>query len=275
MALLGGGVAWAGAQYLLTGGANDGVTCTTTWQSVSGFDDRPDRYGGGHLSPDPIADCAVHAEATGKEPIVDPVAVYYQNRMVVGPRATVPLDAVPWNEWIQQQTSPNPPVRGNITRDDAAEWELERSLQDSVDGGESRCWDPKSARTFVQAELNRLGLTDWRIVDTAAEGSVGECAAVMSTVPGTIEVRAGFSEGSVTSEGGMTNALVAPLATGIPGQCLGLDEANQVAERFLAEQGIRTLVSVTLDEDASCTRVDAVVAGSISVYLYGPKTAQP
>ena len=96
--------------------------------------------------------------------------------LVVGPRAGRPADAVP--------VTPS---------EDARVFELERSFDDYVDGGLSRCLDETTGTRFAHAELDRLGLTGWTVTTREQDHRSGPCALLLVQKPGVVEVRTFFS----------------------------------------------------------------------------------
>lgn len=250
-AVCGGGVAWAAFSNFTawyTGGALDALTCVTIWHVPDGTQ-REDQYGGSQLTDDPIADCDTYAELTGKPRIVDPVATTYQNSLVVGPRQGMPADAVPITDL--------PKVR-----------ELERSLEDYVDGGLSRCFDTASGEQFVRAELARLGLTGLKIVTAEGDPPHGSCALLFVGAENEVHVRGHFTDDPDTDR-----ELVNTLRKEVASQCLSLSEAKAAVDQALSTAGQHEPTSVRLDPEARCTRIDLVMGGSLQVFLYGPETA--
>lgn len=273
VALLGGGTAWALSSYAAwyTGGALDGITCMTTWHDSFSVDQRSDQYGGPELSTDPVADCGRYAELTGKPPIDDPVAVRYEGAVVVGPRAGMPADAIPLDEWQPPAATPSgsvtPEPPRDVVRDPAKEMELTNSLEDQVDGGNSRCWSAETGQQFARAELDRLGLTDWQVTVRDQEVHEGACAFLFVQDPGTVEVRThGQDDPARTASG----AMAGDLRREITEQCLSLRGAERVVNRVLEEGGHHWPTSAQPDPRATCARVDLVYGGSQQVFLYGP-----
>lgn len=267
VALLGSGTAWAVAQTRFaawyTGDALDGVTCMTSWPAPGEVPNN--QYGGSPLSPDPIADCAQYAELTGNPPVEDPVVVIFRDLHVVGPRQGVPADAIPIEDWhpeVDPSGSPTP-IPESVERDPQQEFELDNSLDDAVDGGNSQCWKANSARSFARAELKRLGLSGWRVVTSDQEQSEGPCAGLFVPEPGTVEVRTHAQDGRVsTTAHEFRQAFV--------GRCLTLAEAEQTAKQLLASEPRRWVISKQIDASAKCSRVDFTDSENLTVFLYGP-----
>ena len=282
IALVGAGTAWAFSNYTAwyTGGALDGLTCMTTWHDPFTGDQRPDQYGGSELSTDPIADCDRYAELSGKARIVDPVAVRYQEAVVVGPRAGMPADAVPLDDWSPSVTpsdtaSPTPAESPKVvldpTRDAAKEMELENSLDDRVAGGNRRCWDAESGEQFARDELARLGLADWQTMVREQEPRAGNCAFLFVQEPGLVEVRTHGQDDPATTA---STSLANTLRREITEKCLSLSAAEQAVASVLDEGEHHWPTSAQVDPEAACARVDLVYGGSQQVFLYGPKTAR-
>lgn len=278
VAMLGGGTAWALSNYTIwySGGGLTDLTCVTSWHAPD-VDRRDDQYGGPELSTDPIADCERYAELTGKPRIVDPIAVRWDGARVVGPREGRPADAVPIAEWQPPTESPSssttpPAPPRDVVRDQAKEMELTSSLEDRVDGGNSRCWDADTGTAFAQAELDRLGLTGWEVTVEDQEILDGDCAFLfVPDPPGTIRVRTHSQDDPASTA---STDLASELRREIADKCLSLDEAQQVVDRLLGEDEHHWPTAIQTDPDASCTRVDLVYGGSQQVYLYGPETAK-
>lgn len=254
VAMLGGGAAWAYSNYAAwyTSGPLDGYTCMTTWAAVGDPGHTAEQYGGPAMTTDPVADCDSYADVTGKPRIVDPVAVRWQDSLVVGPRAGLPADAVPIG-----------------TTEDSRVFELEKSLEDYVDGGLSQCFDETTGTAFAHSELDRLGLADWTVKTTEQDAGPGQCALLLVPDPGVIEVRANFYSSSEFD----SSKLIPLLRSKIAEQCLSLPEAKAVVDDALADDH-HWATSTQVDPAAACTRVDLNVGGSIQVFLYGPETAQ-
>ncbi len=273
VALLGGGTAWALSNYAVwyTGGTLDGITCMTTWHDPNTFAQRPDQYGGPVLTADPIADCNRYADLTGKARIEDPVAVRYRDAEVVGPRAGLPADAVSQAEPgldPSASSSPSPTTGTRPTRSRARELELENSLEDRVDGGNSQCWDADSGSEFARSELDRLQLSGWKVRIREQKPRAGVCAFVFVQKAGVVEVR---TFGQADPHTTVTTSLSTALRNGVTRKCLSLDEAERFVEGLLDESELHWPTASVVDRDAGCTRVDLVYGGSQQVFLYGPR----
>ena len=164
----------------------------------------------------------------------------------------MPADAVPINR-----------------TEDARVFELERSLDDYVDGGLSQCFDQTTGAAFAHSELDRLGLTDWTVKTTEQAPGQGRCALLLVPNPGVVEVRASF----YSNDDFASAELVPLLRSEITDQCLSLTEAKTVVDEALADEH-HWATSTQVDPAADCTRVDLNVGGSIQVFLYGPETAR-
>ncbi|PPK97796.1 hypothetical protein CLV92_103331 [Kineococcus xinjiangensis] len=262
IAVLGGGVAYAGyEQWYVGGGAShDGVNCRTEWADPTAM---RDTVGGPELTGDPLADCRRYMELVGRPPIPDPVAFHHQGTLYVAPRSEVPEGAEP--------LAPPAP------EDDAA-FELEASMQDYVDGPQSRCFSEAETTEFASRELARLGLSGWTVTVVPADnpgGNDGLPCAVGYADPATRQAhvlphRAAEEHGV----GGDLATLRDTLRERIADQCVGLREAEAIAEEALGVEHHWPLSAIP-DPGASCTRVDLVIGGSIQVTLRGPDVAAP
>lgn len=254
VAMLGGGAAWAYSKYAawFTGGALDVFTCMTSWSAPGDAAHAAEQYGGVPLTTDPIADCDHYADLTGKPRIIDPVAVRWQDWQVVGPRAGMPVEAVPITQ-----------------REDPRIFELENSFDDYVDGGLSTCLDETTGSQLAHSELDRLGLTGWRITTREQDPQAGPCALLLVLEPGVVEVRTFFSPNPVPESSGLIPLLRSEIAE----QCLSLPEAEAIVTDALAAEH-HWASSAQVDPEADCTRVDLTITGSLQVFLYGPELAK-
>ena len=158
VALLGGGLAYAAVHndsYEHSGGF-DGLTCLSAWADPNqvSLDEAGIATGGAALSGDPVADCQHYQELSGRPPIDDPVAFQWDGPSVyVAPRAQVPPDVT-----LLVLQADAGPVH-----------ELSLSLDDLVGGLGASCLSTDDAVVDAQAELDRLGLTDWEVTGPPAE----------------------------------------------------------------------------------------------------------
>ncbi|MCL4722495.1 MAG: hypothetical protein KJ041_11215, partial [Gammaproteobacteria bacterium] len=154
-------------------------------------------------------------------------------------------------------------------RDPAKEMELANSLEDRVDGGNSRCWDARTGEQFARDELSRLGLAGWQVTIREQEPRAGECAFLFIRDPGVVEVR---THGQDDPASTASTSFARPLRREITEKCLSLADAEQAVARVLEDGDHHWPTSALPDGEASCTRVDLVYGGSQQVFLYGPKT---
>ncbi|MGV8967784.1 MAG: hypothetical protein ACOH2F_16080 [Cellulomonas sp.] len=278
VALLGGGAAYAVHQlgYVGGGGAADGITCLTHWAGIN--DGFADSTGGPPLTADSVADCQQYQALSGRPPIDDPVAFRVG---AVDPRIFVaPQDQVPAGATLLLAVTPR----------DEALFELDASAVDMIDGLGSRCLAGDEANVFAQAELDRLGLTDW----TVTSGTPGtrppppangdpEGPWICATAFGdpdhlTLVVTPNNRDDIETHNGHGTDPFVFDLRdslrTGITDKCVNLAEAKAVATTALGDAHHWPLTAIE-DTAASCTRVDMAVGGSIEITLRGPSTTTP
>lgn len=283
VALVGGGLAYAAVDrgWYESGGDGHGLTCLTAWAdpTTSAWYDA-DVTGGPAITADPIADCQEYQRLSGRDPIDDPVAFTWRSVLYVGPRAQVPAGA----EVLAVDVEAGPVH------------ELWLSVNDFVGGLGAQCLDADDAVAAAQAELDRLGLDDWRVQLTEpdpprVDGDMpnGDCAEVRFAVD-----PIGPADPSVDDATAHT-LLVAPesrvdreelrgngvaevvyevrdaLRSQINDQCLDLEAARQVAVDALGPEH-HWPTGVMVDDTASCTRAYLVGGGSMQVALYGPES---
>ena len=275
VALLGGGAAFAAhEQWYVGGGSADGITCLTHWAGPN--DGYADGTGGPPLTADPVADCQQYQALSDRAPIDDPVAFRAGNpKIFVAPRDQVPADAT---------------LLPAVTPRGEALFELDASSVDMIDGLGSRCLAGDEAKVFAQAELDRLGLTDWTVISGTAGpreplSDPGEpsspliCARVVVDRDRlALAVTPNDTDDIETHNGHGTEPFVFDLRdslrTGIADKCVNLAEAKAVATSALGDAHHWPLTAIE-DPAASCTRVDMVVGGSIEITLRGPSTTIP
>jgi hypothetical protein len=259
--LVGGGAAYAGYQdWYGSGGGADGITCSLDYGPMGQTGDLTS--GGPPLTGDPVADCARYQELAGLPPIEDPVAFRDAwNPVVVVPRAQVPADA----ELLDVATAA-----------DLAAQELQASLHDLVDGPVTGCPDPATAAAAAQAELDRLALSDWR-VEVSTDAGTLECAGVVVDAEQQLltVVPTGATEPleTLVARGDMVPEVLTLrdlLRTRIADTCLDLTAAEAVVAQALGTAH-HWPTSAIEDPEATCTRVDLEVGGSIQVTLRGPR----
>ncbi|MEA5055399.1 MAG: hypothetical protein VB093_18430, partial [Propionicimonas sp.] len=236
------GAAGAFTRYAVwyTGGALTDLTCMTVWSPPGDPDHADQQYGGAPLTTDPVSDCNRYAELTGKPRVASPVAVRWNGALVVGPGDTRPDGAIP------------------LTRaEDERVFELEKSLDDYVDGGLSQCLDESAATQFARAELKRLGLTGWTVTIREQDPLGGPCAGFLVAEPGAIEVRTFMTSIPFAAPSGLSRVLRSQIAE----KCLSLSQAEAVVEKALGSDH-HWATSSRVDAGAACTRVDLNIGGS-------------
>lgn len=263
-AVLLGGTATAAYQQLYGGGATDGLTCMTTWVDplTSGADEST---GGPALTSDPVADCQLYQRESGRPQIADAVAFTRGGQVFVAPRDEVPTGGV--------LLAPAP-------ANAAAAMELQASLGDWVDGGESGCYTRASGPAYIRSELARLGLTGWTVTTMPDNRPYedGPCG-FFSVDPATSTAM--FHPDRQEDRERVRPTGVDPavysvrdaLRSGITTTCVSVGAAEQVVKVALGNQHHWPTTAIT-DESADCARVDMVVGGSIQITVYGPGTAR-
>lgn len=261
--LAGGGVAYAGYDSWYAGGGGvDGLTCTLAYVG-NGVD--PERSSGGpELTGDLIADCAYYQDQVGLPQVPDPVAFWDPAVGLV----VAPADQVP----------PGADVRARATHEDLAVRELQASAADLVDGLPAVCRTTPEALDAAQAEVDRLALAGWDVVESDVSWEPhGPCAAyavdadarVVSVHPDSADTLDAYVEA------GWTMPFVAEvrdaLREGIADRCVGLADAEAVVDRAIG--GEHHWPTTVVETDTRCTRVDLEVGGSMQVTLRGPQVA--
>lgn len=279
--LVGGGLAYAAVErgwYESSGGA-DGLTCLSEWVDPTreSADELGVATGGPPITGDPVADCQQYQELSDRPPIDDPVAFRWNSPSVyVAPRSQVPADA----EMLEPDVD-NGPVH-----------ELWLSVNDFVAGLGAQCLDEDGAVAAAQAELDRLGLADWRVELAAREPDRPdqECARVQFAVDPVVEGGGGDDARSrtlvVVPDGtrarddlrgnGVDESVFElrdTLRTDIGGQCLDVAAARDVVVEALGPDHHWPTATI-VDDGAECTRAYLVAGGSVQVTLYGPEPAQ-
>lgn len=261
-ALLGGGAVYATYQQRFAQGA-DGLRCLANWADLP-QDMDTNTAGLSQLTGDPVADCQRYRALSGKAPIADPVAFrvgrFFQ--IYVAPRSQVPEDAT---------------AMPKLTVLEAGEFELIASIDDLVDGPNSRCLSTPEALSLARSELDRLGLQSWDVVSgrhgnrACARVSIDE-KHVNLVVDANYQDDTQALSASSSPEIKSVFKLRDALRTGIADRCVKLSDATALATRAIGDEPIEPLTSIE-DPTASCSRVDMVVMGSIHVTLRGPATA--
>ena len=146
--------------------------------------------------------------------------------------------------------------------------QLEHSLGDYVDGGQSRCFTATEGRAFAEAELQRLGLTGFEVVVEDQSPPQGGCTLMFLGEGATVEVR-GLLADQPPADSNVT-VVARQLRDQVADECLSLPEAARVTETILGAEH-RWPTSSVVDPAATCTTVDLVAGGSTQVFLIGPE----
>ena len=249
VALAGGGVAYATIAQRYS---EDQVACQPA--------DADGRVVVPQLTGDPIADCDTALRAEGAEPIANPVAYQdpRQNAVVVVPSDRVPDGVTPLDS------------RYRMSEPQALE--VQQSIMDFVDGGNSTCRTVPEQVGWARAELDRLGLGDWSVVvhgsSAAPCSTIGaDVSGVLMVIPTADPVEDVFMDGDWP--------LADELRAAISDRCLSVDEARAAADEAIARAYADTVPTTSVaDETADCARVDATIGGDVRVTVYGPKEAR-
>jgi hypothetical protein len=246
---------------------------SVTVNCVEGQDAQHQPAGGAVPIPtgDPLADCAAVWELSFGEAAPE-MAAYTspEGWIMVQPKAWATPD-----DWT--------PLAGDFTFDSTL-LELDHSLQDEVRGLRSRCFSTAEARSFVEAQLSRLGLTGWAVeqLDPAGDDG-GPCASYLQADPEGKVVHLGEADWGSPEDlpvGKMISALRKAPA------CLPHDEAVAAIKRAAHKAGIRAgLEGYVLVEpyanagksagsgdraaDPACARIVMIVGGGVTVELWG------
>jgi hypothetical protein len=277
LVLAGGGVAYASGMLGFIGGLADGPNCLTEWGQAA-------EASGPWLTGDAIADCHTIRTEAGLPPIEDPAVFGFSGFTYVVPESEVP----PAVEFLAPSRVMTPAVL-----------ELELSLGDWVDGGQSvDCPTMAESVDGVEADLARLGLTDWTVTTRDPGPEDGPCTWPFVAEKGEVMVvhdpaadSGDQPEADVPAPTPSTSsepvrdvptdpaagprAVAAALRQGITERCISLDEARALVDETLAERLDHEPVPTTsiVDESVDCARVDLRVGGNVQVTVYGPTSA--
>lgn len=281
---LGGGIAYAGVERLLTpDGAADGITCVTAWPTADR--DVPDpAVNASHVTGDPVADCQERQAANGLPAIPDPVAFRLDTPQVyVAPRSQMPAGATP----LVPEPMSGP------------ELELWASVHDLADGLGTQCLAADAAVSAARAELDRLGLTAWSVSEQPAPADAGPCARFDFVVDPLHGVATGQyhdlddrtlvvvprSRGDRIAALNDGDASIVALRRGlldrIASACVDLPEGGRVATAALEalpaepDGSLYANIVTVVDAEASCTRVDLLIGGGAEIVLRGPEGQAP
>ena len=169
-------------------------------------------------------------------------------------------------------------------RQDTASIEFKASLNDVVTGLESSCYSTDAARPIVEREMAAVDL-DWDITIGTDNGEPriadGATTCAYAIVQPEDEAVMLISLDSSAIVGGSGNeppwtAFSERLVQQLEAECLTLPAAMQLAEDVFqeaVEADERNVAQVmgTVDNDATCSRVDITVGGSIFVDVRGPE----
>ena len=295
--VFGGGIAYATYSTMFPGGANDGITCMNAFvdPDTLGVANNP-TFGGSRLTADPIADCAAYAAKAGVPMVQDPVAFRYHGYLVVAPASEVP-------EGAELQARPDATAQERKR--------LEWALDDLVDRP-SNCMSAAQASDFARFALKETGVTGWT-VDAVAEDTDG-CFFPMADgtekairlignpvepvlppgqsdlPPGAEVVPPGMpapepvAPQSYVRIDARSDAMMAALRSGISQGCLGLADAQGLAEAEAAELDRVTReelgpvpgtpVFAERDDALACSIVDIMPGGSFTIFVRGPQVAK-
>lgn len=215
-------------------------------------------------SGDPVADCA--DEYQRLEGAVPDLRGYSTGQSFI---TVVPADWPVPPEWQPLTTT---------FRSDAARVELESRLDDQIEGPAARCRDSTTVEALVRKDLADLGLSGWTVSRlseaTKADGRTW-CAVAFPAQGGEDEVLVqGVEAKSSTHEAADdVRMLIDTLRREVAEQCVTLAQAQAASEQAVqAASFALTDAKITALEDsaASCTRVDFVPAGLITINLRGP-----
>jgi hypothetical protein len=221
---------------------------------------------------DPVADCAaVWRRENGTEP--PPLVAY------LGPGGGVHV--LPAGEEPPAGYTPLEPA----FRQDASLIELAAELADVSRGLPSRCFSEAEARTVVHAQLRRLGLSGWTVVNRPVDGAAvrGTCpppsytTAIVHPERQQVELVAGLGgpppEGLPVVE--LARRLTRQVVEGPDARCLSVDEAADLARREAVGLGLSEaqrevvfhVVPPTDPDQPACARVTTVVGGTAEVTI--------
>ena len=260
----GGGLAWA----VVTRSADTAqkVQCAATVDRADWDPAEADGFGLQlpSFSGDPVADCAgEYQRLTGHTP---ELVAYDTGRVYI---AVVPAGWPVPEDWAPLQPGfQNDPVR----------LELAHRLDDLVEGPQASCSTADQAEAVARTELADLRLTGWRIerLPEAVRADGTDWCAVAWVDEGPLpEITIQGVEGGVSDATGTepVRRVVDTLRTGVARSCLPLAEAVEHTEQAITANGWSLAdAKVTAIEDpaATCSRVDLVPGGLVTVVLRGP-----
>lgn len=154
--------------------------------------------------------------------------------------------------------------------------QVQRSLEDFVDGLHSGCFDNATAIRMTEHILTRYGLTDWT-VRPAPQAELSDpstpCVETAVLVPTTETVQLRALDGPAPS-GAPFEELAVKLRP-IAQECLPLDTATKevraaAGDLGLSESAHEYELTEIRDNGARCTTIDEGVGGTIFLVLRGP-----
>lgn len=229
-----------------------------------------ERFGGGGSilstsSGDPVQDCAAEYRRLegGQAP---ELRAYEHGKSFI---TVVPADWLVPQDWQ--------PLNGAF-RTDPLRVELESRLSDQIEGPEATCSEVGAADRQVRAELADLGLTGWTVerLEQAnrADGTSWCAIAFLDGSGGNTVLLQGLErEEPIPGTTDSVDGITVRLRTAIVEKCLALPEARVAAEQAVRDSGASVsdaIITTLADPAATCTRVDFVPAGLISIVLRGP-----
>lgn len=262
----GGGLAWA----VFTQPADTAlkVQCSAT---VDRADWDPAQAGSYGLvlpsfSGDPVTDCAgEYQRLTGETP---KLVAYDTGQVYI---AVIPVDWPVPADWA--------PLQADF-RNDAARLELAHRLDDLVEGPQARCSTADQAESIVRAELADLRLTGWQIerLPQAARTDGADWCAVAWVDEGPLAriVIQGIEGGMFDPDATGTEPLrrvIDTLRTDVAQGCLPLAGAVERTEQAITQNGWNLAdakITAIKDPTATCSRVDLIPGGLVTVILRGP-----
>lgn len=262
----GGGLAWA----VFTQPAETAlkVQCAAT---VERADWNPAQAGSYGLvlpsfSGDPLADCAdEYQRLTGGTP---ELIAYETGQVYI---AVIPADWPVPGDWTPLQTG---------FRNDPARLELAHRLDDLVEGPQARCSTADQAEAVVRAELADLQLTGWQVerLPQAARTDGTDWCAVAWVDEGPLAkiIIQGIEGGMFDPDATGTEPLrrvIDSLRSDVAQSCLSLAEAVERTEQAITRNGwdlVDTKITAIKDPTATCSRVDLIPGGLVTVVLRGP-----
>ena len=262
----GGGLAWA----VFTQPADTAlkVQCAATVERADWDPTQAGSYGLvlPSFSGDPVADCAgEYQRLTGDTP---ELIAYDTGQVYI---AVIPADWPVPRDWTPLQTG---------FRNDPARLELAHRLDDLVEGPQAQCSTADQAEALVRAELADLQLTGWQIerLPQAARTDGTDWCAIAWVDEGPLAkiMIQGIEGGMFDADATGTEPLrrfIDTLRNDIAEGCLPLAEAVTRTEQTITRNGWNLAdakITAIEDSTATCSRVDLIPGGLVTVILRGP-----